>query len=162
VDAASDRDARDHSLTLERVDGGGVAALTDFLRDVDLTLSALAEPSVRLWVERDESGRIMGSTGYELGADGGDALIRSVAVHPAHRARGRGRALAEFAIAAAREEGARNAWLFSRRSGAFWQSLGFIVADRDELVARLGDTHQVSLFVRTGQIEREVAWTRPL
>lgn len=58
--------------------------------------------------------------------------------------------------------GGIDAWLFSRRSGPFWQSLGFVAADREELVARLGDTHQVSLFVRTGQIEREVAWTRPL
>lgn len=162
MDAVSVRVARRHSLTLERVDAGSVGELTDFLSDVDLTLSALAEPSVRLWIERDHAGRVVGSTGYELRAEGGDALIRSVAVHPAQRTRGRGRALAEHAIAAAREEGARRAWLFSRRSGPFWQSLGFVAADREELVARLGDTHQVSLFVRTGQIEREVAWTRPL
>lgn len=51
---------------------------------------------------------------------------------------------------------------FSRRSGPFWQSLGFEPADRDELAAALADTQQVRLFQRTGQLSREVAWSREL
>ncbi|MGN7187885.1 hypothetical protein [Microbacterium enclense] len=47
-----------------------VEALTAFLQDVDLTVSGLDAPSVRLWIERDESGVIAGSTGYEISADG--------------------------------------------------------------------------------------------
>ena len=63
---------------------------------------------------------------------------------------------------AAREAGVERAWLFSRRSGPFWQKLGFMAADRDELAAALADTHQVRLFVETGQLGREVAWSCPL
>lgn len=137
-------------------------ALTAFLSDVDLTLSGLDAPSVRLWLERDESGVIVGSTGYEISGDGHHALIRSVAVGRAQRSRGRGSALASFALERAAEEGATKAWLFSRRSGPFWQSLGFESADRDELAMALADTYQVRLFQQTGQLGCEVAWSRAL
>ncbi|MCM3695135.1 GNAT family N-acetyltransferase [Microbacterium oleivorans] len=140
-------------------DAGEVEA---FLREVDLTVTGLDEPSVRLWVERDESGRIVGSTGYELSLDGRHALIRSVAVVSSSRARGRGTDLARFALDRAAEEGATTAWLFSRRSGGFWQSLGFAGADLSELARVLAETHQVRTFVATGQITREVAWMRGL
>jgi len=62
----------------------------------------------------------------------------------------------------ARAAGASRAWLFSRRSGAFWQQLGFTRADRNELAAALPTAHQVRLFVKSGQLEREVAWSRTL
>lgn len=139
-----------------------VEALTAFLSEVDLTSSGVDAPSVRLWIGRDESGRIVGSTGYEISGGGHHALIRSVAVSSAQRSRGRGSALARFALARAAEEGARRAWLFSRRSGPFWKGLGFESADRDELAEALADTHQVRLFRQTGQLGAEVAWSRRL
>ncbi|TPW75676.1 GNAT family N-acetyltransferase [Schumannella soli] len=159
-----------------------VGELTAFLREADLTLSALDDPAVRLWVVRGAADAvgcsaeasavtgtgtvtgtaIVGSTGYELSADRRHALVRSVAVHPAARRGGLGRRLALAALAAAAAEGASDAWLFSRRSGPFWQSIGFEPADRDALAAALPDAHQVRLFRETGQLVREVAWHRAL
>ena len=136
--------------------------LVDFLRAADLTLSGLDSPAVRLWIARDESGRIVGSTGYELSDDRRHVLIRSVAVAPELRADGSGTALARFALRDAEAEGAAMAWLFSRRSGPFWQRLGFVPADVEELAALLGNTHQVALFRSTGQLHREIAWSRSL
>ncbi|MDL9979273.1 GNAT family N-acetyltransferase [Microbacterium sp. ASV49] len=133
-----------------------------FLGDVDLTLSGLDAASVRLWMEVDDDGLVVGSTGYELSDDGAHALIRSVAVHPSARSAGRGSALARFAFDRATEEGATTAWLFSQRSGPFWQGLGFEPASIDDLASALASTHQVRLFAETGQLHREVAWTRPL
>lgn len=52
--------------------------------------------------------------------------------------------------------------LFSRRSGPFWQRLGFVAADRDELAAALPDARQVRLFQETGRMGIEVAWSMPL
>lgn len=147
---------------LSRVDVRDVPSLTDFLRTVDLTLSGLDAPCVRLWVERGADGGIVGSTGYEISADRGHALIRSVAVAPTRRSTGRGVGLARFALERAAEEGASTAWLFSRRSGAFWRKLGFVPADRDELANVLHETYQVRLFRDSGQLDREVAWSRPL
>ncbi|WAB82464.1 GNAT family N-acetyltransferase [Microcella daejeonensis] len=136
--------------------------LTEFLDSVDLTRSGLDAPTVHLWIEYDTSGAIVGSTGYELSPDGEHALIRSVAVAPHARSRGRGMQLARFALEHAAAAGATRAWLFSRRSGPFWQGLGFASADRDELARVLADAHQVRLFVESGQLAREVAWSRPL
>jgi N-acetylglutamate synthase-like GNAT family acetyltransferase len=137
-------------------------ALTAFLRGVDLTLSGLDSPSVRLWIERDADGAVAATTGFELSADGRDALIRSVAVREDRRRAGAGSVLARYAISRAAGLGARRAWLFSRRSGPFWRGLGFEEADRRELARRLPDTHQVRLFTETGQLAREVAWVRAL
>ena len=139
-----------------------VDALRGFLTDVDLTVAGLDEPAVHLWVERDEHGEIVGSTGIELSADGRHALVRSVAVAPGHRGSGRGARLAEHALAEAAARGATRAWLFSRRSGPFWQGLGFSRAECSELAASLPDTQQVRLFARTGRLDHEVAWSRPL
>lgn len=146
-----------------RVCGGdAVPGLRAFLSAADLTVSGLDEPGVRLWVGVSPDERIIGSTGFELSTDGRHALIRSVAVDPAHRSTGVGSTLARFALARAVDAGASTAWLFSRRSGPFWQSLGFAPADRDELATVLADTRQVRDFRRTGQLEGEVAWSRPL
>lgn len=149
-------------VQLERVNEHSVAALTEFLSEVDLTLSGLDAASVRLWIELNDDGQIIGSTGYELSDNHGHALIRSVAVRPSSRSAGKGSDLARFAFAQAHQEGARQAWLFSRRSGPFWQGLGFQPADKNELATVLATTHQVQLFQSTGQLAHEVAWSRPL
>lgn len=152
----------DHGSGLVRpVEPGDVARMRDFLERVDLTLAGLDASAVRLWVELDD-GEIVGSTGFELSGDGEHALIRSVAVAPGRRAVGAGSRLAQLALDEARAAGVRRAWLFSRRSGPFWQKLGFAAADRDELAAALPDAHQVVLFRQTGQLEREVAWSLTL
>ena len=106
--------------------------LVAFLSAVDLTLSGLGSPGVFVWIARDGvSGKIYASTGYELDEGGCHALIRSVAVGSNHRASGIGLEIAGFALDRAAELGAARAWLFSRRSGAFWQRLGFAPAATD-------------------------------
>ncbi|KQR27728.1 GNAT family N-acetyltransferase [Curtobacterium sp. MCBA15_007] len=146
-------------MTLRPVTADDVEALRAFLVEADLTLAGLDVPTVRLWTDRADDGSVIGSTGFESSADGVHVLVRSVAVAPQHRGSGAGTRLARFAIDRATEAGARRAWLFSRRSGPFWQSLGFAPADRQALAAALPDTHQVRLFRRTGQLEHEVAWS---
>lgn len=138
------------------------ADLIRFLTRADLTLSGLDGVGIRIWIDRGDDGAIRGTTGYELSDDRRHALIRSVAIDPSGRREGRGTMLARAALARATADGARTAWLFSRRSGPFWQRLGFQPADRDELAHRLSNTHQVALFRRTGKLDHEIAWSRPL
>lgn len=145
------------SMNLERVAVADAAEVRSFLHEVDLTLAGIDEPTVQLWIERGDQGEVVGSTGFELSEDKRHALIRSVAVAPSYRVAGAGSRLARYALQQARAAGATRAWLFSRRSGPFWQKLGFAGADRDELAAALPHTHQVRLFVQSGQLEREVA-----
>ena len=136
--------------------------LTAFLQEADLTLSGLDSLTVRLWIARSTDGSIIASTGYEISDDGQHVLIRSVAVDATARRSGMGTVAAQHALDHARAAAATRAWLFSRRSGLFWQNLGFEPADRDELASALSSTHQVQLFVESGQLQREVAWSRPL
>ncbi|WP_244285957.1 GNAT family N-acetyltransferase [Cryobacterium zongtaii] len=149
-------------MLFKQVAVADIEGLRRFLGEVDLTLSGLDAPTVKLWTEHDPDGSIIGSTGYELSPNGTHALIRSVAVAPGRRAAGAGSRLAMFAISDAARSGASHAWLFSRRSGPFWQKLGFEPADRDEMAAVLAQTHQVRLFTETGQLRHEVAWSRRL
>jgi N-acetylglutamate synthase-like GNAT family acetyltransferase len=142
------------------VSRGDAFELTEFLRAVDLTVSGVGEPDVYLWVDLDPDGRIVGSAGLEL--DGRDALLRSVAVHSSRRGAGRGTELAQFALDQAATLGATRAWLFSRRSGPFWQKLGFEAADITELAQAVASTHQVRAFATSGQLRYETAWSRPL
>ncbi|WP_366556904.1 GNAT family N-acetyltransferase, partial [Curtobacterium sp. MMLR14_002] len=73
---------------MQPVDADDVEALRAFLVGADLTLAGLDEPAVRLWIDRDDAGRVVGSTGFEASADGLHVLIRSVAVGPQHRGSG--------------------------------------------------------------------------
>jgi len=150
-------------LKLVRATNAEIAEISEFLSIADLTLSGLESTSVHLWISRDETtGRIFATTGYESSEDGQHALIRSVAVAPELRGGGIGLELAQFAMDRAVEAGAKQAWLFSRRSGPFWQKAGFSSADTKDLAVALASTHQVQLFAETGQLEREVAWSRQL
>lgn len=139
-----------------------VADVRAFLTANDLTVAGLGSPGVRLWAVRDVADSVVASTGFETSPDGRHALLRSVAVDPAFRGSGTGTRLARFAMEQAASTGAGRAWLFSRRSGPFWQALGFTPADRDALATALAGTAQVALFRSTGQLAQEVAWSRPL
>jgi N-acetylglutamate synthase-like GNAT family acetyltransferase len=149
-------------MVLSPVTPSDVDDVRAFLVEADLTLAGLDAEGVRLWIDRGDDGAIVGSTGFELSRNGKEALIRSVAVSGRRRAGGQGTQLARFALAKAASAGATRAWLFSRRSGPFWQKLGFVPADRYELAAVLPEAEQVRLFVKSGQLEREVAWARDL
>lgn len=150
-------------IQLKPATAADITEIAEFLRTADLTLSGLDAPSVHLWICRDKSTeQIVATTGYENSEDGRHALIRSVAVSQELRGAGIGLRLAGFALERAREEGATQAWLFSRRSGPFWQKAGFTSADTKHLAAALASTHQVQLFAQTGQLEREIAWSRQL
>jgi N-acetylglutamate synthase-like GNAT family acetyltransferase len=144
-------------LPAERADA---FELIEFLRAADLTTNGIGEPGVYLWVDLDMDGRIVGASGFEL--EGHNALMRSVAVATSLRGQGRGTELARFALDEAHAAGATRAWLFSRRSGPFWKSLGFEAADSADLAAALATTHQVQAFAASGQLKYEAAWSRPL
>ncbi len=58
------------------------------------------------------------------------ALLRSVAVAPAHRGRGLGIRLAHAALAAARQRGLTHVYLLTETAGDFFPRFGFRVIDR--------------------------------
>lgn len=136
-----------------------VSSVLACLRACDLTLAGVGADDVRLSVLEDRAGRIVGVTAFEVG--GADALVRSVAVAPTLRGHGLGRLLAEAAFqGAASVPGVERLWLLASRNGSFWQRLGFRLVPTADLAAALPHTWQVTALVESGQIEREIAWTR--
>ena len=142
------------------VSRGDAYELTEFLRSVDLPGDGIGEPDIRMWIDLDVDGRIVGSTGFEM--TGSDVLLRGVAVHPSLRGFGRGSELARFAFDEATALGARRAWILSRRWAPFLDTLGFEPADTAELAAALASTHQVRALSESRQLRYETAWSRPL
>ena len=149
-------------IQLRRSTRTDIAAVGDLLRAADLTLAGLTDPSLDLWVLKDDSGAIAGTAGIEWSRTGSDVLLRSVVVTPFLRGRGLGEALARHALDRAHGEGARRAWLFSAQQGSFWQRLGFHPSSAHDLAAALSTTLQVAAFRATGQLPHKVAWQRQL
>ena len=139
---------------------GDAFELGEFLRAAGLSAAGIGEPGLALWIDLDPDGRIVGSTGFEL--VGRDALLRSVAVGRSLRSRGRGSELVEFALAEAGHLGAERAWALTRRTGPFWEALGFAATEGPDLAERLADTHLVRSLVASGLLRYETAWSRPL
>ena len=78
-----------------------------------------------------QGGAVVGTVAVEdYGADG---LLRSLAVHPAHRGRGVGARLVAAAEARARSRGLRSLALLTTTAAPFFASLGYREAERSEV-----------------------------
>lgn len=66
---------------------------------------------------------------------GESALLRSLAVAPAHRGKGLGRRLAARALEAAAEQGAREVYLLTVTAPGFFERLGFVPVRREDVPA---------------------------
>lgn len=80
--------------------------------------------------------RLVGVAGIEeCGARGRHALLRSVAVDPAWRSRGLGRALVSGAIALAESRGAKALYLLTTTAERYFPTFGFTTTSRDAVPA---------------------------
>ena len=75
-------------------------------------------------------GGVVGTVAVE--DHGADGLLRSLAVHPAHRGRGVGARLVEAAEARARSRGLRSLALLTTTAAPFFAALGYREVDRAE------------------------------
>ncbi len=109
-------------------DEPAVAALLDAAR---LPLDGMLE-ALPCFVVAEDDGAIVGVAGIEAcGVTGEHALLRSVAVDPAWRARGLGRALVMRAIADADARGAKALYLLTTTAEGYFPSFGFRITTRD-------------------------------
>ena len=138
-----------------------LAAISQVLKQSDLlALDALA-PGTRYWIAEDGEGHALGCAGMEFG--NAAVLLRSVAVLPAFRKRGLGEQLMNCALVSAASQGYRRVYLFSMRSGGYWQRLGFYKVDPQEVVRALPDCFQVKRFESMpGKLAAETGWRKDL
>ncbi|MEW6274780.1 MAG: arsenic resistance N-acetyltransferase ArsN2 [Bacillota bacterium] len=107
-------------------------AVFSLLREAGLTTAGIAEDLAHFFVVRILS-EVAGVVGLEY--YGECALLRSLAVVPAHRGKGLGRRLAARALEAAAAHGAREVYLLTVTAPNFFERLGFATTDREDVPA---------------------------
>lgn len=107
-------------------------ALRALLAELGLPVAGVEEWVTRFTVA-ERSGEIVGAAGVEI-YEGG-ALLRSVAVRPAVRGGGLGRALVRRALDTARASGAREVYLLTTTAERYFPRLGFAEVPRARVPA---------------------------
>ena len=107
-----------------------LAAVERLLTASKLPLDGVAE-ALPSFVVAEAEGAIVGVAGLETCCD--NALLRSVAVEPAWRSRGAGRALVTHVIAEAESRGLRALYLLTTTAERYFPSFGFREIARDQV-----------------------------
>jgi ribosomal-protein-alanine acetyltransferase len=96
--------------------------------------AAARPPRGRLWIAEGPGRQVIGYVAVELSALGGEADVVNLAVDPAHRRRGAGRALLAAAVGYCRARRVALVWLRvragNRGARAFYRRCGFRVVGR--------------------------------
>lgn len=128
-------------MTSVRVRPAGDGADREFL---EALLSACDLPTadlegVELFVCEADGERV-GCGGLEV--HGAHALCRSIAVEPAKRGQGYGRAIVEGLVERAREEGADHAYLLTTTAAGFFRESDFVPVERGSVPGAIRETAQ--------------------
>ncbi|GLC28320.1 arsenic resistance N-acetyltransferase ArsN2 [Roseisolibacter agri] len=90
------------------------------------------------FVLAEAGGALVGVAGLEVRGD--DALLRSVAIHPAWRAHGVGRELVKRLVCMADARGLRALYLLTMTAEHYFPRFGFEVVERGAVPAAIADT----------------------
>ena len=104
-----------------------LAAIEQLLTQNDLPLDGVRE-ALRTFVVAEADGDLVGVAGLEICRD--NALLRSVAVSPAWRSRGVGRALVTRAVSEAEARGLRALYLLTTTAEKYFPRFGFTSTTR--------------------------------
>jgi amino-acid N-acetyltransferase len=132
------------STTITASHGSDFAEVLALLRAVNLPVEGVLEHFRDFLVAREADGRLAGCVGQER--HGKVALLRSLAVSPAHQGQGLGRELVLEAIAAARHHGVTELVLLTTTAAAFFERhFGFALVDRAHYDAAFTDSPEWKL-----------------
>lgn len=117
------------AVTLRVAGAEDVAQMTALIAEAHLP-PLFIDTFLAGFVVAERAGEMLGCGGLEMYGDAG--VIRSVVVEPQAQGLGIGRLVSERLIAAAREDGARELYLFTQDARNFWAHLGFADVRLDE------------------------------
>jgi amino-acid N-acetyltransferase len=122
---------------------GDREAIERLLGDADLPTAGVADilvtrPADFFVVPDPDSDDLVAVAGLEVCCD--NALLRSVAVRPAWRARGVGRELVERVVAEAERRGVRGLYLLTMTAEHYFPRFGFERVERDVVPGDIADT----------------------
>jgi arsenate reductase len=116
--------------------------LADALMATHLLADDLQGPDRAFFRFRLLGGDTVGYGGFER--YGADVLLRSIAVEPAERGKGIGRAMALLLMSRAFDQGGRQAYALTTTAGPFFERIGFKVLDRTKAPASILATRQAA------------------
>jgi len=114
-----------------------LSGVLELLGRADLPVEGVAEHFRNFLVVRDDAS-VVGVAGLE--PCGEDGLLRSVAVEPAYRGSGVGRALVDGVLELARRLELRSLYLLTTTAREYFQRHGFSDSPRDEAPSAVRDT----------------------
>ena len=119
------------AATIRPATAADASAVEALLTGSNLPLNGVRE-ALGCFVVAHDDGRLVGVAGIEeCGVRGEHALLRSVAVDPAWRSRGLGRALVSRAIALAESRGVNALYLLTTTAEHYFPSFGFTTTSRE-------------------------------
>jgi amino-acid N-acetyltransferase len=127
------------SPTVRTARAGDLPAVERLLSESGLPLAGVSE-SLATFVVAERAGNLVGVAGLEI--CGGNALLRSVAVEPAWRGRGVGRALVTRMIADAEARGLSALYLLTTTAERYFPEYGFVLVTRDAVPAEIRATDE--------------------
>jgi amino-acid N-acetyltransferase len=127
---------------MEEIVSASLADRDEIVRLLDACAlpSSDVEPHLgRFFVARDE-GRVVGCIGLEV--QGGDGLLRSLAVAPGQRSKGIARRLYARLLGQARRLGVSHLYLLTTTAEPFFEMLGFRALAREDVPESIRATEQ--------------------
>ena len=119
---------------IELATPGDLAAIEMLLRRSGLPQDGVGDRLATTLVAR-EAERIVGTAALEL--YGSEALLRSVAVEPAHQGQGLGQELTRGALGLARQRDVTRVYLLTETAGGFFPRFGFRPLPRTDVPANV-------------------------
>lgn len=127
-------------MGIERATAGDAAAIHVLLEDSGLPVSDLGPALLESFLVLRERGKLVAVGALEWA--GGDVLLRSLAVAPARRSGGAGKALVAALEDEARRRGARAIHLLTTTAERYFAGLGYGIAPRESAPAGIRGTAQ--------------------
>jgi len=130
-----------NSINLQNFSTNDKDMVLDLLNGAELPTEDLTDEKMKnFMVARDKDGCIIGVVGVEIYQEIG--LLRSLAVHPAYRARGLGRRLTRKIESFAIQNGIKTLYLLTMTAADFFAKIGYEVTQRDKVPKSIKKTEE--------------------
>ena len=142
--APSDDSAPDHAgpMDIQSAAPGDLRDIQDLLRTVDLPAEDLTPEHIAHFLVGHDGRRLVGVVGMEPTGDG--ALLRSLAVRPAHQGEGLGGALLDAAEERARRQEVRTLYLLTTTAADYFGVRGYERIEREALPEAIQQTEEAA------------------
>jgi amino-acid N-acetyltransferase len=130
-----------NTIIIENFSAYDKEKVLDLLNGADLPIEDLTNEKLKnFMVARDKDNCVIGVIGVEMYQESG--LLRSLAVHPAHRGKGVGCRLTSKIESFAQHNGIKTLYLLTMTAADFFSKIGYEVTKRDRVPESIAKTEE--------------------